>query len=194
MKEKYRVLLKRYRFALLALAVNLAALLIVPDIGAASLKSFWDSLLDMMSFMPPVFILIGLLDEWVSRETLMKYMGDDSGVRGMLLSLLMGSVAAGPLYAAFPVCVILMRKGVRMLNMYILIFAWCTTKVHHLLFESANLGVNFMLARLACNIVGMFIIAFIMEKTTPKEEREALYHRAETVFTDDPEKNLYKAE
>lgn len=194
MKEKYRVLLKRYRFALLALAVNLAALLIVPDIGAASLKSFWDSLLDMMSFMPPVFILIGLLDEWVSRETLMKYMGDDSGVRGMLLSLLMGSVAAGPLYAAFPVCLILMRKGVRMLNMYILIFAWCTTKVHHLLFESANLGVNFMLARLACNIVGMFIIAFIMEKTTPKEEREALYHRAETVFTDDPEKNLYKAE
>ena len=194
MTEKYRVLLKRYRFALLALAVNLAALLIVPDIGAASLKSFWDSLLDMMSFMPPVFILIGLLDEWVSRETLMKYMGDDSGVRGMLLSLLMGSVAAGPLYAAFPVCVILMRKGVRMLNMYILIFAWCTTKVHHLLFESANLGVNFMLARLACNIVGMFIIAFIMEKTTPKEEREALYHRAETVFTDDPEKNLYKAE
>lgn len=194
MTEKYRVLLKRYRFALLALAVNLAALLIVPDIGEASLKSFWDSLLDMMSFMPPVFILIGLLDEWVSRETLMKYMGDDSGVRGMLLSLLMGSVAAGPLYAAFPVCVILMRKGVRMLNMYILIFAWCTTKVHHLLFESANLGVNFMLARLACNIVGMFIIAFIMEKTTPKEEREALYHRAETVFTDDPEKNLYKAE
>ena len=194
MTEKYRVLLKRYRFALLALAVNLAALLIVPDIGAASLKSFWDSLLDMMSFMPPVFILIGLLDEWVSRETLMKYMGDDSGVRGMLLSLLMGSVAAGPLYAAFPVCVILMRKGVRMLNMYILIFAWCTTKVHHLLFESANLGVNFMLARLVCNIVGMVIIAFIMEKTTPKEEREALYHRAETVFTDDPEKNLYKAE
>ena len=194
MKEKYRVLLKRYRFALLALAVNLAALLIVPDVGAASLKSFWDSLLDMMSFMPPVFILIGLLDEWVSRETLMKYMGDDSGVRGMLLSLLMGSVAAGPLYAAFPVCVILMRKGVRMLNMYILIFAWCTTKVHHLLFESANLGVNFMLARLVCNIVGMVIIAFIMEKTTPKEEREALYHRAETVFTDDPEKNLYKAE
>lgn len=194
MTEKYRVLLKRYRFALLALAVNLAALLIVPDIGEASLKSFWDSLLDMMSFMPPVFILIGLLDEWVSRETLMKYMGDDSGVRGMLLSLLMGSVAAGPLYAAFPVCVILMRKGVRMLNMYILIFAWCTTKVHHLLFESANLGVNFMLARLVCNIVGMVIIAFIMEKTTPKEEREALYHRAETVFTDDPEKNLYKAE
>ena len=80
------------------------------------------------------------------------------------------------------------------MDMYILIFAWCTTKVHHLLFESANLGVNFMLARLVCNIVGMVIIAFIMEKTTPKEEREALYHRAETVFTDDPEKNLYKAE
>ena len=90
----------------------------------------------------------------------------------------MGSAAAGPLYAAFPVAGVLLKKGVSLTNVFIFIGAWSTTKIPMLLFEAGNLGTRFMLLRLSCNIVGILIIAAILTRTTAPEERAALYESA----------------
>ncbi|MPN00271.1 hypothetical protein SDC9_147465 [bioreactor metagenome] len=90
----------------------------------------------------------------------------------------MGSAAAGPLYAAFPVAGVLLKKGVSLTNVFIFIGAWSTTKIPMLLFEAGNLGTRFMLLRLGCNIVGILIIAAILTRTTSSEERAALYESA----------------
>lgn len=43
---------------------------------------------------------------------MMKYMDEGSGIKGiMILSIIFGSAAAGPLYGAFPVAVVFMKKG-----------------------------------------------------------------------------------
>ena len=94
------------------------------------------SLIEMIQVLPPVFILLGLLDVWVKRETMVKMMGKDSGIMGILLAFLLGSAAAGPLYAAFPVALTLLRKGSSFRNVLILIGAWSTTKLPLLLFEA----------------------------------------------------------
>lgn len=44
------------------------------------------------------------------KETLMKYMGEKSGIYGILFSLLLGGIAAGPLYVAFPIAALLLKK------------------------------------------------------------------------------------
>lgn len=157
-------LVRRYRLFLILLAVNIALLFLSPAAGRKALTLTGANLLEMLSFLPPVFILLGLLDVWVDRETMMKYLGEKSGCRGMLLAFFLGSAAAGPLYAAFPMVGVMIKKGAGLRNIFIFIGAWSTTKIPLLLFESATLGFRFTTLRFVFNVAGIFIIALVLEK------------------------------
>lgn len=170
------VLLKRYKMLLLISAVNIALLLTLPELGRKSLEITKSSLLEMLALLPPIFLLLGLLDVWVDRETMMKYMGDESGLRGTLLAFILGSAAAGPLYAAFPMAGLLVKKGASMFNVFIFIGAWSTTKIPLIMFETATLGFRFMSLRLIFNIVGIIIIAKILDLEARKSGVEIKEH------------------
>jgi len=160
--------IKRYKIFLAFSGISVVLLFLAPDTGWRAFAITWDSVLEMLSFLPPIFVLLGLLDVWVDRETMMKYMGDNSGIRGSFLAFILGSAAAGPLYAAFPMAGVLMKKGVRMLNIFIFIGAWATTKIPLIMFEAATLGFRFMILRLGFNIVGIIIIAKILDMEARK--------------------------
>ena len=83
------------------LIVNGLILAIFPAIGQRSLQITRSNMLEMLAVIPPVFVLLGLLDVWVQRETMIKFMGEMSGFIGIAIAFLLGSAAAGPLYAAF---------------------------------------------------------------------------------------------
>lgn len=129
----------------------------------------------MMTVIPPIFILLGLLDVWVEKATMIRYTGKDSGIKGILIAFLLGAAAAGPLYAAFPVAGVMIKKGSSLLNVFVFIGAWSTAKIPMLTFEAANLGLPFMLTRLALSIVGILIIAVITEKSLNKEQQKAIF-------------------
>jgi len=46
------------------------------------------------------------------------------------------------------------------------------------MFEMGALGVGFALLRLAINIPGILVMALLLEKMTGKDQREAIYMRA----------------
>ncbi|MDD2263041.1 MAG: permease, partial [Clostridia bacterium] len=101
-------ILKRYWIFLLLLIVNVAIGLIFPEIGKRSLEISKQNVIEMLLVIPPIFVLLGLLDVWVDRTTMVKFMGKGSGIKGVLIAFLLGSAAAGPLYAAFPVAGVMM--------------------------------------------------------------------------------------
>ncbi len=158
-----RAILKRYRVFIAFSGVGIALLFLAPDTGWKAFSITRDNIGEMLAFLPPIFVLLGLLDVWVDRETMMKYMGDNSGLRGMLLAFILGSAAAGPLYAAFPMAGVMMKKGARLFNIFIFIGAWSTTKIPLIMFETATLGFRFMAMRLVFNIIGIVIIAKILD-------------------------------
>ena len=160
-------LVKRYRVLLALLCLNAVLFALEPETGRASVEITRDNLVEMLSFLPPIFVLLGLLDVWVERETMMKYMGEGSGIRGMLLAFLLGSAAAGPLYAAFPLACVMMKKGAAMLNIFLFIGAWSCTKIPLIMFETATLGFRFTVLRLFFNIIGIFLIALLLRKALP---------------------------
>lgn len=108
-----------------------------------ALNMLYFSLKEMILVIPPIFILLGFLDVWIPKETMVKYMGPGSGITGTGLAILIGSAAAGPLYGAFPVAAVFMKKGVSLSNILIFIGAWSTTKIPMFLFELAALGPKF---------------------------------------------------
>lgn len=164
---------KRYRAFIVLLVIQILVSIWMPDLGAASLHNIQKNLIEMLKIIPPVFVLLGLLDVWVEKETMMKYTGKGSGIKGLLISFILGSAAAGPLYAAFPVAIVMRKKGSSIFNIFIFLGAWSTTKIPMLTFEAANLGIPFMAVRLMLSVIGIVLIATILDRTVSEEDMPA---------------------
>jgi uncharacterized membrane protein YraQ (UPF0718 family) len=170
-----KAFLKRYKVFLLLILINVVVGLALPDIGLKSLSLTKDNFIEMMLVIPPIFVLLGLLDVWVDRATMMKYTGKGSGLKGVLIAFLLGSAAAGPLYAAFPIAGVMLKKGSSLFNVFIFIGAWSTTKIPMLTFEAASLGLTFTLTRLTLSIIGILIIAMTTEKALNQGQQKEIY-------------------
>ena len=113
MKKHIYFYLKRYKLFLMMSFLLIIIGFFKQDISLNAFNSAKDSFLQMLSVLPPIMILLGLMDEWISRESMMKYMGDDSGIMGIAISIVFAAFAAGPMYAAFPFTAVLLKKGVQ---------------------------------------------------------------------------------
>jgi len=178
-----KLIFKKYRiFFIVMIAIGILTI-VNQEIGFKALSISAYSFKEMLLVIPPVFVLLGLLDVWVPRQTMMRYMGEGSGIKGIFLAILLGSAAAGPLYGAFPVAAVFMKKGVKFSNILIFIGAWSTTKIPMLLFEAAALGPKFTLTRLLVDIPGIIIIAYVLSKLISKDNVEKIYQNAKTLAT-----------
>lgn len=158
-----KTILKRYRPFLIMIVIYIGLFIFARELFFTSSVKAFNSLSEMLLVLPPIFILLGLLDVWVPRETMVKLMGKGSGLKGMGLAFFLGSAAAGPLYGAFPVAITLLKKGSSFTNVLILLGAWSTTKLPLMMFEASSMGLEFMLIRFGLNIFGILGIAFISE-------------------------------
>jgi uncharacterized membrane protein YraQ (UPF0718 family) len=118
---------------------------------------------EILKILPPVLVLMALIEVWISREWMESQLGKKSGIKGVILSLLLGSTAAGPLFAAFPIAFSMKKKGVRTANLVIFLGAWSTIKIPLLLLESNFLGVQFALWRLVITVPLIVLIGYLLE-------------------------------
>ncbi len=169
---------KRYLPFLITAAAFAVFYVIFREQGKKALDITAYSLKEMLLVIPPIFLLLGLLDVWVPRQTMVKFMGEGSGLKGIVLAFLLGSAAAGPLYGAFPVASVFMKKGVKFSNIMIFIGAWSTTKIPMLLFEITSLGAKFALTRLLIDIPGIIMIAFALTGLISRQEKERIFANA----------------
>lgn len=175
---RLKKIIKRYRFFLLLVLINGLLFIIEPELGQRTATLSVHNLLEMISVIPPIFLLLGLMDVWVPRKTMMKYMGKNAGIKGGIFAFVLGSFSAGPLYASFPVAAIFLKKGVSLTNVFLFIGAWSTTKIPMMLFEITQLGSKFAFIRFGLNLIAIIVLAIIMERTTTKEDSEAIYEMA----------------
>jgi uncharacterized membrane protein YraQ (UPF0718 family) len=119
-------------------------------------------LLEMLSTLPPILILIGLFEVWVPKRVIEKAMGQASGIKGILVSFLVGTAAMGPLYVAFPIGVSLLKKGASLLNASIFLCVWASIKIPMILFEIKFLGFDFAVIRLTLTIPSIIVISLLL--------------------------------
>ncbi|MGB9887339.1 MAG: permease [Moorellales bacterium] len=169
--------LRPYRYLLAALAFDLVVLAFYPSTGLTLFQKTGNIFLEMLSVLPPIFVLLGLLEVWVPRETVIRFLGEKSGILGVTLSFLLGAAAAGPLYAAFPVAATLVRKGAKFTNVLILLYAWSAVKLPMLLFETYALGPRFSVTRLVLNLSGIVALAWLTDYLVGGLEKKRIYSR-----------------
>jgi len=169
-------LIKANLFAFLVLIAYLVLMIFDRNLGISSLKNSQYYLKEMIYIMPPIFILTALLDLWIPKETILKYLGSEAKAKGVFLSFLLGGISAGPIYAAFPVCITLHKKGASIRNIVIILSSWAVIKVPMLLNEIKFLGVHFMVVRWVLTVLAILVFSWltaimVKDKDIPETEQ-----------------------
>jgi uncharacterized membrane protein YraQ (UPF0718 family) len=151
------------------------------SIGINSLQSAGYQFITMLKIVPPIFLMIGLLDIWVPKETMIKLMGEKSGALGILIAFFIGTMSAGPLIAAFPVAQIMLKKGARYSNVLFFLMIWASAKLPILFFQATTLGVTYTLVTNITLIIVYFIGTLAIEKVLSAQDKEQIYLQAESI-------------
>ncbi|MDN5315014.1 MAG: hypothetical protein PWP10_3764 [Clostridiales bacterium] len=164
---------KSNRLLLIVAAVYLAVLVISPEMAFKSISNSMYYLKEMLIIMPVIFLLTVVIEALVPRDVIVRSFGEKSGVKGNILALILGSISAGPVYAAFPVSKMLLAKGASVGNIVIVLSAWAVVKLPMLANEARFLGVNFMVVRWILTVAAIFIMALVVGKAVKKKDLPA---------------------
>jgi len=96
----------------LALVMMLLAYMKGADLPLRGLQTSWTLLQDVWLPLLLGFLLAGFFDVLVSREFLVKWMGEQSGAKGILIGWLIGLAMPGGPYVVFPIAASLFNQGV----------------------------------------------------------------------------------
>lgn len=162
--------IKNNMFLTLVFTAYVLLSIFIPDKAWQSFDNSLYYIKEMLIIMPVILLLTSLIEAWVPKKAIENALGEKSGAKGILFSFLLGSFSAGPIYAAFPVCKTLMKKGANVLNIVIILSAWAVIKVPMLANESKFLGPKFMTVRWGLTIIAILIIAWISSIIVNKEE------------------------
>ncbi|MFW5895080.1 MAG: permease [Bacillota bacterium] len=161
--------IKKHKFLLFTLLFLLVITIIDLRLTYTALDNAWSYVLDMLIIVPPIFILIGLFDVWVDRETVIKLMGENSGVRGMALAFFLGAFSAGPIVAAFPLAMVMLKKGAKYSNVLFFLMVWSALKIPVVFYQFTQLGFTFAMI-INVTMFFIFIIGALVSSSFFNEE------------------------
>jgi len=163
-------ILKEHLFVEVIIIAYAVIFIFKPETGLNAINNSGYYLKEMLMIMPVIFVLTALLDAWVPKETIMKYLGKQSKSKGVILSFLLGGISAGPIYAAFPFCIMLHKKGASINNIVIILSSWAVIKIPMLLNEVKFLGIKFMAVRWLLTVIAIVVFSWITSKIVKDED------------------------
>jgi uncharacterized membrane protein YraQ (UPF0718 family) len=154
---------KQYIWLMVYLLATAASFAFGFNPGREVFVNFKKFFIEMISFIPFLFIIVGLFDVWFPKETVEKHVGQESGFKGIFLVIILAMLQAGPLYGAFPVAYILYKKGASIKNIFIYLGAFSSLKIPMLGIEIGYLGLQFTLARTLVSLPLFIVVGYFME-------------------------------
>ena len=127
---------------------------------------------EMMVILPAIFIIVGLIDVWVSKETIQSHIGASSGIKGIIYVVIFAAFQGGPLYGVFPVAYLMWKKGSSATNIFIFLAATSTVKIPMLALEIGFMGVEFTILRVVITLPIFIVVGTIMGKYFDKNSLE----------------------
>jgi uncharacterized membrane protein YraQ (UPF0718 family) len=139
--------------------------------------NFFSFSLDMLKLLPCAFILIGLFEVWVKRETVERYLGEEAGIRGYIWAVVLAATTVGGLYVAFPVAYSLYSKGAKLTAIFTYIGASAICRVPMAIFEASFLGIKFTTIRLLVSLPLVIVTSMILGDYLAKRNYEVMEGR-----------------
>ena len=125
---------------------------------------------DMLKLLPCAFILIGLFEVWIKRETVERHLGERSGARGYAWAILLAGTTIGGLYVAFPIAYSLYIKGAKLSVIFTYVGAAAICRIPMSIFEASFLGIKFTAIRFLVSIPLVIISSILLGKYLAKRK------------------------
>jgi uncharacterized membrane protein YraQ (UPF0718 family) len=126
--------------------------------------NFGNFTLTMLPIVPLAFILIGLFEVWVKRETVEKHLGTGSGPLSYLWAVLLSGTTVGGIYVAFPLSYTLYQKGARLSVIFTYLSSAAITRIPMVTFEASLLGIKFTAIRFIVSLPLVILVSILLEK------------------------------
>ncbi len=114
------------------------------------LKATGNMLLQMVPLLIFAFIIAGILPLLVPQEAISRWVGAESGWRGIFIGTVVGGLLPGGPFVSLPMAAGLLRVGAGVGTMVALLTGWSLLAFSRLPMEIGIMGWKFTLIRLAC--------------------------------------------
>jgi len=114
------------------------------------LKTAGSLLIQIVPLLIFAFIVAGMIQVLIPTEVISKWVGTESGFRGILIGTAVGSLTPGGPFVTLPIAAGLLCAGAGIGTMVALMTGWSLIAVSRLPMEVGLLGWKFTLIRLAC--------------------------------------------
>ncbi len=113
------------------------------------IKSAMNMTVQILPLLIFALIVAGMVQVLLPQELISKWIGAESGIRGILIGTVAGALAPGGPYVSLPVAAGLLRSGAGVGTMVAFLTGWSLWAVSRLPMEVGILGWKFTLIRLA---------------------------------------------
>ena len=114
------------------------------------LKAAGNLLLQIAPLLIFAFIIAGMIQHLIPAEMISKWIGAESGLRGILIGTAVGGLMPGGPYVSLPIAAGLLRTGASIGTMVAFLTGWSLWAVSRMPLEIGIMGWKFTLIRLAC--------------------------------------------
>lgn len=125
--------------------------------GNETLKSgfngSWKALLSLMPLLVGIFLIIGFSDVLLPKELIVKWLGGESGFKGIMIASAIGAITPGGPFVSYPLVATLYKSGAGVGPLVAFITAWSLWAVTRLPLEFSLVGPRLTLIRLASTAV-----------------------------------------
>ena len=128
------------------IGLYLWAFIVAPARAASALSIGATTFASILLLITAVFGLVGLLQVWISRELIVRLLGREAGIKGLLIAALCGTLLIGPAYIIFPLLMSIRKQGARWAVICIVLTSYAV-KLQMIPIEVGFLGWPFTLGR-----------------------------------------------
>lgn len=113
------------------------------------LQAAWKMICQVLPLLLFAFIVAGMIQAMLPKELLNKWVGTESGFRGILIGTVAGGFTPGGPYVSLPIVAGLIRSGASIGTMVAFLTAWSLWAIGRLPMEIGILGWKFTVIRIA---------------------------------------------
>lgn len=156
MREKFKLIFNEYYLEIIFLIVAAIFILLNRNKAILGFKYALSTYKNLLIVIVGVALLSGIISEIVDENFVKKFIGKESGFKGVLIGAIFGTLMVGPAYVYYPFLKELLNKGAKINVLATTIGAWAI-KLQWLPFAITLLGAKFIIT---LNIF-IFIFAII---------------------------------
>ncbi len=152
------------------LAIILVIISYQKGVHVQGLKTFWGMLIQILPLLVFAFIVASMIQALIPRELISRWIGMESGFRGILIGTAMGGLTPSGPFVSMPIAAGLLRTGAGVGTMVAFITGWSLLAFTRLPMEIGIMGWKFTLIRLACTFFFPPIAGLIANTFFPHTE------------------------